>query len=316
MAVARSGAAAEWELWLRPQRPWHALLGVRLRPAVGRGGGAGDGAPPPPPPPLLTLPDEILHKILRSVDAVGLGSCQCTCRVLRAAAQEASLWRSHCLQAWQTSGLESNHALVASSYGGDWRRMFLERPRLRTDGVYVSRNSYIHKGVTEWETRNSVHLVCYYRYLRFFGNGTFLYKTTPATVAKVAPMLLRRPEGSRRGQTHGAESVTEGRWKSRGASVFTAFRHDGTANIEIRSQMRVRSRVPAGNDRLDVVKLVSYSHLNQHAADIMEAPPDGSHEESNSCSRGTNTYVFLSWKMADSHELNLPIEKLDFYIPG
>ena len=73
---------------------------------------------------------------------------------------------------------------------------------------------------------------------------------------------------------------------------------------------------PAGNDRLDVVKLVSYSHLNQHAADIMEAPPDGSHEESNPCSRGTNTYVFLSWKMADSHELNLPISKLDFYIPG
>ena len=62
--------------------------------------------------------------------------------------------------------------------------------------------------------------------------------------------------------------------------------------------------------------MLGCSHLNQHAADIMEAPPDGSHEESNPCSRGTNTYVFLSWKMADSHELNLPISKLDFYIPG
>ena len=312
--AAAAAAADDWTLWHRPLRPWHALLGVRLR-APGAGAGVA-----PPPAPLILLPDALLHKILRSVDAAGLGACQCVCRALREAAREASLWRAPCLRAWQASGLEANHAQVSGVYGGDWRRMFLERPRVRTDGLYVSRNTYIHKGAAEWDVRNSVHLVCYYRYLRFFGDGTFLYKTTPNVVAKVAPMLLRRAPAEdserRSGRTHGADSVTRGRWKLKGAAVYTAFRHEGGSNTEIRSQLRLRSRVPGGNDRLDVLKLMSYSHLHQQAHDITEVPPEGSHEEANACARGTSTYVFMSWRSADSHELNLPIDKLDFYIPG
>ena len=310
-AAAAAAPADDWTLWHRPLRPWHALLGVRLRPP---GAGAGRESPPAP---LILLPDALLHKILRSVDAAGLGACQCVCRALRAAARDASLWRTPCLRAWQASGLEANHAQVDRNYGGDWRRMFLDRPRVRTDGLYVSRNTYIHKGVAEWDVRNSVHLVCYYRYLRFFGDGTFLYKTTPNVVAKVAPMLLRRKDtGRRSGLTHGADSVIRGRWKLKGDSVYTAFRHEGSSNTEIRSHLRVRSRAPAGNDRLDILKLMSYSHLHQEASDITEAPPEGSHEEANACARGTSTYVFMSWRAAESHELNLPIDKLDFYIPG
>ena len=44
--------------------------------------------------------------------------------------------------------------------------MYLERPHLRFDGLYVSRNTYIRTGVTEWRVKNPVHLVCYYRYFR------------------------------------------------------------------------------------------------------------------------------------------------------
>ena len=47
-----------------------------------------------------------------------------------------------------------------------WRAMYLERPHLRFDGLYVSRNTYIRTGVTEWRVKNPVHLVCYYRYFR------------------------------------------------------------------------------------------------------------------------------------------------------
>ena len=47
-----------------------------------------------------------------------------------------------------------------------WRMMYLERPHLRFDGLYVSRNTYIRTGVTEWRVKNPVHLVCYYRYFR------------------------------------------------------------------------------------------------------------------------------------------------------
>jgi F-box protein 9 len=49
-----------------------------------------------------------------------------------------------------------------------------EREPLAT-GIYVSRNTYV----------NPVHLVCYYRYYRFFSNGEFLCKTSPHKLAHV-----------------------------------------------------------------------------------------------------------------------------------
>ncbi len=67
--------------------------------------------------------------------------------------------------------------------------MFLERPHLRFDGVYVSRNTYIRTGLTEWRVKNPVHLVCYYRYLRFLPDGTLLYRTSPEIPSKVERSL-------------------------------------------------------------------------------------------------------------------------------
>lgn len=52
-------------------------------------------------------------------------------------------------------------------------------------GIYVSRNTYIKPGVTDWDNVNPVHLVCYYRYMRFFSNGEFLSKTSPHKLAQV-----------------------------------------------------------------------------------------------------------------------------------
>ncbi|CAM8999591.1 unnamed protein product [Rhodiola kirilowii] len=37
--------------------------------------------------------------------------------------------------------------------------MWLLRPRVRTDGMYVSRNTYIRTGIAEWKVTNPVHLV-------------------------------------------------------------------------------------------------------------------------------------------------------------
>jgi F-box protein 9 len=59
-----------------------------------------------------------------------------------------------------------------------------EREPLAT-GIYVSRNTYVKPGVTDWDNLNPVHLVCYYRYYRFFSNGEFLCKTSPHKLAHV-----------------------------------------------------------------------------------------------------------------------------------
>ena len=52
------------------------------------------------------------------------------------------------------------HLLTFATMGRHrWRTLFLERPHLRFDGIYVSRNTYIRTGITEWRVRNPVHLV-------------------------------------------------------------------------------------------------------------------------------------------------------------
>ena len=51
-------------------------------------------------------------------------------------------------------------------YRGCWRDLYLQRPHLRFDGVYVSRNTYLRTGLVEWRVKNPVHLVCYFRYYR------------------------------------------------------------------------------------------------------------------------------------------------------
>lgn len=71
---------------------------------------------------------------------------------------------------------------------GSWREMFLQRPHLRFDGLYVSRNTYIRTGLTEWRIKNPVHLVTYFRYLYFIPDGRFTTRTSPE-----ASLILPRP---------------------------------------------------------------------------------------------------------------------------
>ena len=51
--------------------------------------------------------------------------------------------------------------------------MFLDVPRVRYDGVYVARNTYIRVGALELHRQSggTVFLAAYYRYYRFFPNG-------------------------------------------------------------------------------------------------------------------------------------------------
>ena len=66
--------------------------------------------------------------------------------------------------------------------------MFLQRPHMRFDGLYVSRNTYLRKGLTEWRYKNPVHLVTYFRYLRFLPDGGFITRTSPE-VNSSAPLV-------------------------------------------------------------------------------------------------------------------------------
>lgn len=96
----------------------------------------------------------------------------CVCRQWHRVARDPSLWQALCQEAFgRTLDRSALLTQVRDPHGGSWRAMYLDRPRLRYDGVYCSRNTYIKQGIREWAVQNAVHMVCYFRYYRFCADG-------------------------------------------------------------------------------------------------------------------------------------------------
>jgi F-box protein 9 len=56
-------------------------------------------------------------------------------------------------------------ALCLRSYSGDWRRFWLEHPRLRTDGCFISVVSYVRRGEGDNAWIAPSHIVTYFRFV-------------------------------------------------------------------------------------------------------------------------------------------------------
>lgn len=97
-----------------------------------------------------------------------------------------------------------------------YTKMFRYRPRIRFNGCYISTVNYARPGVnidTNSLWGAPVHIVTYYRYLRFFRSGAVLSLLTthkPADVVRelVPSLLTEKPP-----QTSTASLVLRGRWK-------------------------------------------------------------------------------------------------------
>lgn len=73
---------------------------------------------------------------------------------------------------------------------GSWRDAFVGEPRVRMHGVYIASCRYTQHGLSEenvWVRR--LHVVRYYRYLRFFPNGLCLSWLTTEAPGDAVPVL-------------------------------------------------------------------------------------------------------------------------------
>ncbi|KAL6941395.1 hypothetical protein ACO0RG_002525 [Hanseniaspora osmophila] len=67
--------------------------------------------------------------------------------------------------------------LQLESFNYDYRKMLRERPFIKFEGIYISVNNYLrHGSIPEGSSSllNPIHMITYYRYFRFFPNGTVL----------------------------------------------------------------------------------------------------------------------------------------------
>jgi F-box protein 9 len=144
--------------------------------------------------PILDLPYEILTVIFSMAIYPRLETTlqlMQTCKLFYRVFLGESIWRYLCERAHDVP-IESLEQELPD-YNNSWKKMWFEKPRIRRDGIYISRCSYKRTGWSETLTYlQPVHLVVYYRYLRLLKNFTFIFLTTPQEPSEIVPMLQTR----------------------------------------------------------------------------------------------------------------------------
>ncbi|KAK4756212.1 hypothetical protein SAY87_006339 [Trapa incisa] len=304
--------------FLVTHRPWLDLYGINVRPVAPFGSAS---SRPHVDHALIhrTLPDELLYEVFARMTPYDLGRASCVCRKWRYTIRNPVFWRNICLKAWQVSGMVENYKILQSNYDGSWRKMWLLRPRVRTDGFYVSRNTYIRAGVAEWKVTNPVHLVCYFRYLKFFPSGRFLYKNSSQKIKEVAKCMNFRASK--------ADCVFKGHYTLSDDKVEAAVLYPGLRPTVLRIRLRLRGTTAGANNRMDLLSLVTSgvndTEVGGPEEDILGVVEGWEDDETHnpdvpavSHKRGMKPFVFVPFEEVEKSVLNLPVEKMDYYVSG
>lgn len=83
-------------------------------------------------------------------------------------------FKNECMKIFEKPGIYTATKTFLQKFGS-WRNMFAFRPRVRYDGIYLSKIEYWHDGLTEFGDRNPLHKIIYYMMIRFFKSGKIMY---------------------------------------------------------------------------------------------------------------------------------------------
>ncbi|XP_078172694.1 F-box protein 7 [Carex rostrata] len=303
--------------YIIPDRPWLNLYGIRVQPIAPFGSASSQ---PFYDPALIhrVLPDELLFEVFSWMKPFTLGRASCVCRKWKYTIRNPCLWRAACLKTWQNSGTEMNYHIVQTLFDGSWRKMWVYRPRICMDGLYVSRNTYIHTGIPEFKFTKTVHVVCYYRYIRFYPSGKFLYKISSSKLREVVKCMHFRAAKS--------DCVFKGDYLLTDDEVESALVYPGMRYTLLRMRLRLRGTVVGANNRLDLLKILTTGvdkNELKNRDNILSLVDGWEEDESHdpdvpavSHSRGMTPFVFVPFEEAETSVLNLPVEKMDYYVPG
>ncbi|KAI7151441.1 hypothetical protein KC324_g15114, partial [Hortaea werneckii] len=115
--------------------------------------------------------------------------------------------------------------LLHTQYSSSWRQLFRSRPRIRFNGCYISTVNYARAGGTSTNTLTwgaPVHVVTYFRYLRFFRDGTAISLLTTTEPAEVVHHLTKENLHEHHGNTLPSSVMRDalrGRWRLSGPAA-------------------------------------------------------------------------------------------------
>ncbi|KAF2747540.1 hypothetical protein M011DRAFT_423237 [Sporormia fimetaria CBS 119925] len=120
--------------------------------------------------------------------------------------------------------LGSLTTLLVPSVYPTYRALFRQRPRVRFNGLYISTVNYTRPGANSnngilWNS--PIHIVTYYRYLRFFRNGQCISLLTTSEPTDVVPYLHMEQVHKNHGNLPSApmKDALLGRWRLSGPAI-------------------------------------------------------------------------------------------------
>ncbi|KAF5361821.1 hypothetical protein D9756_002334 [Leucocoprinus leucothites] len=144
------------------------------------------------------LPEELLVEIIHMLDPSSIEIFARVCKKARLLTLESSIWRNLVLSTYREPQIPDMETLaeIITSHMFDYRRVFIEQPRVRMDGVYIAICHYVRPGQSENHWVNISHLITYHRYLRFYPNGQVLSllaneEHSPQTIINMLKPSLR-----------------------------------------------------------------------------------------------------------------------------
>ncbi|KHJ33264.1 putative f-box domain-containing protein [Erysiphe necator] len=128
--------------------------------------------------------------------------------------------------------------LLHNCYSSSWYQMFRLRPRIRFNGCYISTINYLRPGESsssQASWNNPIHIVTYYRFLRFFRDGTVISLLTTNDPVDVVPYITKEYLDAR--QVRGSapkfmRQALRGRWHMAKFSGSHDVKIDNSMNNE------------------------------------------------------------------------------------
>lgn len=135
--------------------------------------------------------------------------------------------------------------LLHTTYSSSYRQMFRNRPRVRFNGCYISTVNYNRPGAQSTNTLSwgtPVHVVTYFRYLRFFRDGTVISLLTTSEPADVVHHLTKENVHDHHGNVLPNSVMKDalcGRWRLTGPLASTL--NPATGEKEEEGEVRVET---------------------------------------------------------------------------
>ncbi|KAK7206820.1 hypothetical protein BZA70DRAFT_115435 [Myxozyma melibiosi] len=215
------------------------------------------------PSPFINMPNEVTSAILRTLALSDLSSftkATYTCRKLAFLGySDVPLWKALCMREYPRMNYEEevDEYEAVALWNHDWRRMFLERPRVQFNGIYISTCNYHRYGHSDsWNA--PIHIITYYRYLRFYDDGTCITHLTSREPIEVVSEFHRHL--MRRGMYRGTWVMSmDGRIRIESQAPVAKYLF--LQELEIKS---------SGRGRHNRVNWVSFSSFNRLTEERME----------------------------------------------